>query len=359
MISKQSVLKSEHLVVFEPVTVFYLIIGFILLTYGAELLVRGASNLAYSFGISSLVVGLTVVAFGTSLPELAVSVKAAWVGQSEIALGNVVGSNILNVLLILGLSALVLPLIVANQLVKFDVPVMIGLSLLVYVLGLNGTLDRTEGIFLTILLFLYCIILLRLGKTDDAPERENISSGKSILFLILGLSMLVFGSRLLVSSAVEIAKSFGVSELVIGLTLVAFGTSLPEIVTSVIASIRGERDIAVGNIVGSNIFNILAVLGISSTIGEIKVSDAALAFDIPIMIAVAVACFPIFFTGTITRKAGAAFLFYYFAYTTYLLLNAKQHELLDPFSNIMMFFFIPLTVFGLGYSLLKSLRKPL
>lgn len=338
-------------------TVIFLIVGFILLTYGADLLVKGASNLAYSLGISSLVVGLTVVAFGTSLPELAVSVKAAWSGQSEIALGNVIGSNILNVLLILGLSALVLPLVVANQLIKFDVPVMIGLSMLVYVLAESGSITRTEGIFLTILLMLYCLILFNLGKTGEAPEKENLSTFKSFLLLIAGLFMLVFGSRLLVSSSVLIAKSFGVSELVIGLTLVAFGTSLPEIVTSVVASFKGERDIAVGNIVGSNIFNILAVLGISSTVGNITVSKAALSFDIPIMIAVAVACFPIFFSGVISRKAGFVFLFYYFAYTLYLLLNAKKHIYLEEFSTLMMLFFIPLTVFGLGLSLLFTLRR--
>lgn len=338
-------------------TVLSLIIGFVLLTYGAELLVKGASNLAYSFGISSLVVGLTVVAFGTSLPELAVSVKAAWVGQSEIALGNVIGSNILNVLLILGLSAMVLPLLVANQLIKFDVPVMIGLSMLVYVLGRSGSIDRVEGVFLASLLVLYCLVLFRLGKTESPPEKADISTRKSFILLVIGLCMLVFGSRILVSSAVSIAQSFGVSELVIGLTLVAFGTSLPEIVTSVVASFKGERDIAVGNIVGSNIFNILAVLGISSTVGEIDVSKAALTFDIPVMIAVAVACFPIFFSGTISRKAGVVFLFYYLAYTGYLIMYAQRHDYLDELSGLMIFFCLPLTAFGLIFSILLTIRK--
>ncbi len=333
-----------------------LVSGFIFLTYGAHLLIKGASKLAYSFGVSHLVVGLTVVAFGTSLPELAVSVKAAWVGQSDIALGNVVGSNILNVLFILGVSSLILPLIVAKQLIKFDVPVMIGLSLLVYVLGIDGSISRIEGLLLSTSLIIYCWILLKLGNTGNTIIKGESPLLKSALFVVIGLFMLVTGAKLLVSSSVSIAQSFGVSELVIGLTLVAFGTSLPEVVTSIIASIKGERDIAVGNIIGSNIFNILAVLGISSAVREVSVSKSALYFDIPIMIGVALACFPIFFSGVISRIYGCSLLFYYFAYTTYLLLNAKQHHFLDEFTSIMLYLVIPLTVLGLTLSLLHTLR---
>tara|TARA_R110002073_G_scaffold7747_1_gene43634 strand:+ start:2884 stop:3885 length:1002 start_codon:yes stop_codon:yes gene_type:complete len=315
--------------------------GLLLLVGGGESLVRGASRLARYMQISPLVIGLTVVAFGTSAPELAVSVQAALAGNADIALGNVVGSNIFNVLFILGVSALIVPLVVSSQLIRWDVPVMIAASLLLIVFGWDGAIVRWEGIVLFAEIIAYTYWCIRQSRQESRAvveefqqewPTENEAGIKSASTLWVnfgwiggGLVLLGLGSTFLISGAVKVAASLGVSELVIGLTIVAAGTSLPEVVTSITAAIRGERDIAVGNVVGSNIFNILCVLGLSSVIGPtgITVSDSALALDIPVMIAVACACLPIFFTGrVISRWEGGVFLFLYVAYTTYLIYNA-------------------------------------
>ena len=334
--------------------------GLVLLLIGAELLVKGAARLAVSCGISPLAVGLTVVAFGTSSPELAVSVKACWAGQPDIALGNVVGSNIANVLLILGLSAAITPLAVRAQLVRFDVPVMIGLSVLVLVLGWNGTISRLEGFGLIGGLALYVWLTLRQGRRaarEEAQEFEQAYDGRErvrgaramaglALMILVGLAMLTLGSQWLVNGAVSLARWMGVSELIIGLTVVAVGTSLPEVAASVVAAMRGERDIAVGNVVGSNIFNVLTVLGATACItpAGIGVSPIALQFDIPVMIAVAAACLPIFFSGyCIARWEGFVFLGYYVAYTAYLVLAAMHHDLLATLKFAMSWFVLPLT----------------
>lgn len=346
-----------------------LVIGLALLVVGAEALVRGASRLAAIIGISPLVIGLTVVAYGTSSPEMAVSVQSSLAGQADIALGNVVGSNIFNVLLILGVSALISPLIVSVQLVRLDVPIMIGVSVLLLFFGLDGKLGRSDGIVFFIGGVVYTVFLIYQSRKqnnnapqDEHGDRRGISAQQWLLNLGLivgGLALLVLGSRLLVDSAITIAQSMGVSELIIGLTIVAAGTSLPELTTSVIASIRGERDIAVGNVVGSNIFNILAVLGLSSIVASdgINVSAAALRFDIPVMIAVAIACLPIFFTGNIiARWEGMLFLGYYVAYTTYLILYSTQHESLPIFSTVLIAFVIPITVVTLITVTLRAIR---
>ncbi len=337
--------------------VLFLIFGLVLLIWGAELLVRGASRLATAAGISPLVVGLTVVAFGTSSPELAVSVMSAFKGQADLAIGNVVGSNIFNVLLILGISALIIPLVVAQQLVRFDVPLMIGASFLVLLLGADQSLGRFDGLVLFSAVVAYTIFLIRQSRREsnaevkEEYEKEYGEKGpvlwvKNIGLVVVGLAGLMLGSKWLVSSAVTIAQSFGVSELVIGLTIVAAGTSMPEVATSVVAAIRGERDIAVGNVVGSNIFNLLCVLGLSSIVAPsgIAVSAAALRFDIPVMIAVAVACLPIFFSGyLISRFNGATFLFFYVAYVVYLVFTATNHEALGTLQSAMVWFILPLT----------------
>lgn len=342
--------------------------GLVLLVAGAELLVRGASRLAAAFGVTPLVIGLTVVAFGTSTPELAVSVSSAFAGDADIALGNVVGSNIANVLLILGISALIVPLVVKSQLVRFDVPVMIGASLLLLVVGLDGAIGRAEGAFLFALVLAYVVVLIRKSRRETADVvaefEEEYSDGQTPIplnvgLVVVGLGMLVFGSNLLVDAAVSVAERLGVSELVIGLTLVAVGTSLPEIATSIMAAIKGERDIAVGNVVGSNIFNILTVLGLSSLVAPdgIPVARGALDFDIPFMVAVAVACLPIFLTGhLIARWEGAVFLGYYFAYTLYLILQASEHDALEPFSQAMFRFVVPITVVTIVASVFQSRR---
>jgi len=344
--------------------VLLFLFGLVLLVVGAEALVRGASRLALSVGISPLVVGLTVVAFGTSAPELAVSVQSAIAGRADLALGNVVGSNIFNVLFILGVSALIVPLLVARQLVRQEVPVMIGVSLLLLALALDGRLGRGDGALLLGLLVVYTAFLIYQSRRQNQggdvglPDEALASSpgwesrpAAQLLLIAAGLGSLVLGATWLVDSAVRFAQYLGVSELVIGLTIVAAGTSLPEVATSIIAALRGQRDIAVGNVVGSNVFNILGVLGLSSVVSQtgIAVAPSVLAFDLPVMIAVALACLPIFFTGNlIARWEGALFLGLYAAYMAYVLLAAGQHDALQPYSAIMVTAVLPLVAVTLA-----------
>lgn len=346
--------------------------GLVLLVVGAEALVKGASKLAAALGIPPLIIGLTVVAFGTSAPELAVSIKSALANQANLAVGNVIGSNIFNVLFILGLAALITPLVVSQQLVRLDVPIMTAVSVLVLVFGLDGNLSRIEGILLFSGLISYTVMLIFLSRKENKAVQNEYaeayggqrSTGRDSLinvgWVLGGLVLLVLGSGWLVESAVAMATHFGVSELIIGLTVIAAGTSLPELVTSIIAGIRGERDIAVGNVVGSNLFNILGVLGLSSIIAPsgIEISDPVLRFDLPVMIVVAVACLPIFFSGNvITRWEGGLFLGYYVAYTLYLILGATHHETLPMFSWAMLYFVIPLTIITLGVVSIRAFRN--
>ena len=337
--------------------VLLLIGGFVVLVLGAEILVRGASRLAAAAGMPPLIIGLTVVAFGTSAPEMAVSVGSALGGSPDIALGNVVGSNIFNVLLILGLSALVAPLVVSTQLVRFDVPVMIAASLLVWLMALDQSISRMEGLVLALMIAIYTDMQVRMGRRsdgDDVPAVPAAHGAGAIalngLLIVAGLVLLVAGSRWLLAGATGIARGFGVSELLIGLTIVAAGTSLPELATSVLAALRGERDIAVGNIVGSNIFNIFAVLGLSALLAPqgVSVAQSALVFDIPVMTAVALACLPVFFRRhLIARWEGGVFVLYYIAYTLYLVLAATAHERLDDYRDAMLGFVLPLTLLTL------------
>jgi cation:H+ antiporter len=352
-------------------TIFLLIMGFVFLVGGAELLVRGAARLAAAAGVSALVVGLTVVAFGTSAPELAVSVMSAYKGQADLAVGNVVGSNVFNILVILGLSAVIVPLVVAQQLVRFDVPVMVAVSFLVVPLGMDGKIGRIDGIVLFAGVLAYTIFLIRQSRRESNAEVKaeydsefgpEKSKGplKNIALIVVGIAGLVLGSKWLVDSAVEIARAFQVSELVIGLTVIAAGTSMPEVATSVVAAVRGERDIAVGNAVGSNIFNILCVLGLSSIVSPagIAVSPAAMRFDIPVMIAVAVICLPVFFAGyRISRTNGVLFLVIYAAYLTYLLLNATGHGFLGTYRTVMTWFILPAITLTLLGITIQALRR--
>jgi cation:H+ antiporter len=353
-------------------TIVYFIAGLVFLVIGAELLVRGASRLAAALGIAPLVIGLTVVAFGTSAPELAVSVKAALDNQAGIAVGNVVGSNIFNVLFILGVSAIIVPLIVSKQLIKFDVPLMVLLSFSTLFFALDGNFSRMEGIIWLSGLVAYVSFLIYKSRKDSRaaetdPEVAELLGDandkqawlKNIGLIAVGLVLLVLGSRWLVDSAVIFAKHLGVSEVVIGLTIVAAGTSLPEVVTSIIAAIRGERDIAVGNVVGSNIFNIMAVLGIASIVAPagIPVEASTIRFDIPVMIAVALACLPIFYTGqTISRPEGILFFAYYIAYTMYLVFAATSNPALGNFGQVMVYGALPLTAAGLFILSMRQLR---
>lgn len=352
---------------------FLLLLGLALLSGGAGLLVRSSSRLAAALGISPLVIGLTVVAFGTSSPEMVVTMQAASSGQADIAVGNVIGSNIFNVLFILGICALITPLVVSQQLIRLDVPLMIAASVLMLVMGLDTVIGRLEGILLVAAIVVYTFWSIYQSRKERAAvkqeyEREYGSpppnNTKNIVFQIIlsgaGLALLVLGSRWFVDGAVDIARAMGISELVIGLTIIAAGTSLPEVATSVIASIKGERDIAVGNVIGSNIFNIFAVLGLAATVvpNGITVSPAALNFDLPVMIAVAIACLPIFFhESRIDRWEGGLFLGYYIAYAAYLILDSTGHEFLPYFSAVMLWFVIPITAVTLVVVLLRYVRS--
>jgi len=337
--------------------------GLVLLTAGAEVLVRGAVGLARAVGLPSLIIGLTVVAFGTSAPELAVSTRAGLAGQADIALANVVGSNIFNVLFILGLSALIVPLAASAQLVRLDVPVMIGVCGLTWLFAVDGAIGRGEGIVLFVGVITYTALLIYMGKRKppvvkpsgtDVAANKPMPLGFSVVLVAIGPGLLVLGARWLVDGAVDLARLLGVSELVIGLTIVAAGTSLPEAATSVVAGLRGQRDIAIGNVVGSNIFNVLAVLGAAASItpGGVRVAPEALRFDIPVMMAVAVACLPIFYTGgRICRAEGAMFLAYYAAYVAFLVLTAVHHASLPVFKTAMLGFAVPLSALGVGISI--------
>ncbi len=356
-------------------TIVLFILGLVALVGGAELLVRGASRLSLLFGISPLVVGLTVVAFGTSAPELAVSVMSALSGQADITVGNVIGSNICNTLLILGLSAVITPLVVSQQLIRIDVPIMVGTSLVAYFFAFDGAYGRLDGLILFSSVVIYTIWAIRRSRRETPEVGEEyaqefgldpeVKKGggtvvKQISLMIVGLTLLVLGSRWMVDGAITFARAFGVSELVIGLTIVSLGTSLPEVATSALASIRGERDIAVGNVVGSNLFNILSVLGMTALVAPngVTVSPSALHFDLPIMVATAVACLPVFFVGyQISRGEGALFLGFYVAYILFLVLAATHHHFLPFFSETMLYFFLPLTTLGLTISAWRFWRR--
>jgi cation:H+ antiporter len=354
-----------------PMTNFLLFAaGLVGLVLGAELLVRGASRLALSFGISPLVVGLTVVAFGTSAPEMAVSTGAVLNGQTDLALGNVIGSNIFNVLFILGLSALITPLVVNVQLIRQEVPILIGASLLVLLMALDGRISGAEGALLFGLLISYTVFLVRQSRAESQATRDQYDAEFSgsvgqagatsgwansrlaqLGLLVVGLGLLVAGSDALVTSAVSFARAMGISELVIGLTIIAAGTSLPEVATSVVAALKGERDIAVGNVVGSNVFNLLGCIGLSGMVAALSgastlpVPASALNFDLWVMVAVALACLPVFITGReIARWEGALFLGYYVAYVSFLVLSVQSHAALPAFSQAMLVAVLPLTL---------------
>lgn len=346
--------------------------GLVALVAGAELLVRGASRLALSFGISPLVVGLTVVAFGTSAPEMTVSVGAVINGQTGLALGNAVGSNIFNALGILGLAALITPLAVHVQVIRQEVPIMIGAALLVLVMSLDGVISGFDAGLLALLLVVYTVFLIVQARRqgvdagdyaahDAKAESAGGSRWAQAGLVVAGLVLLVGGSEAMVTAAVVFARAWGVDEVVIGLTIVAVGTSLPEVAASITAALKGERDIAVGNVVGSNVFNLLGVLGLGGIAaavtghGGLPVPPAVANFDLWVMLAAMAACLPIFLSGReVARWEGGLFLAYYAAYATYLVLEAQQHAALPAFSGAMLGFVLPLTVVTIVVSSLKG-----
>jgi len=303
--------------------------GLVLLYFGAEWLVRGAASLALRFGLTPLVVGLTVVAFGTSAPELVVSVGSALEGRGGLAIGNVVGSNIVNVALILGLSVLIRPALVKTQLLRLDVPLMIAASALLFVLLLDGVLNRVEGAFLFAGLIAYTGFNIWQSRREQAAVQTDLaevlptpsgSVGRDVGWVAVGLVVLVVGAQFLVSGAVSIAEAAGLSEAFIGLTIVAIGTSLPELATSVVAALRGEGDIAVGNVVGSNVFNLLGILGLSSMLAPLERGGIAV-FDLGAMLFLALLLVPLMRSGfQLARWEGGLLMACYAVYVGLLLI---------------------------------------
>ena len=327
-------------------TIVALVVGLICLVAGAEFLVKGAAAVATRLGIEPVVIGLTVVAFGTSAPELAVSVSSGLSGNSDVAFGNVVGSNIVNILLILGASAVVAGLAVTQRIIRLDVPLLIVVSVVALLMSLDNRVGRIDGVILFAGIVTYTGWLIRASRRENADVVEEYQDAietvegaaveKPIIvqlgYVAVGLVTLVIGSQFLVNSATDIATELGVSELVIGLTVVAIGTSLPEFATSMLAAFRGQRDIAVGNVVGSNLFNLMCVLGLTGIVSPdgVTVSDASLRLDFPVMLAATVVLIPIFWNGfQIKRWEGFVLIAFYVAYVAYLVLDASDSAAAD------------------------------
>jgi len=337
--------------------------------------VRGASDLADWLSVVQREGVVLVVGCIIRTKKVAVSVGAVLDGRTDIAVGNAVGSNIFNVLFILGMSALITPLVVNLQLIRQEVPIMIGAALLLLLLGLDGRLGAFDAGLLAVLMAAYTIFLIVQSRRASAqateydeevkPAAEGAWDAKlpvQLLLIAAGLGFLVVGSEALVGAAVNFAKALGVSDVVIALTIVAAGTSMPEVATSITAALKGERDIAVGNVVGSNTFNILGCLGISGLAAGgngLPLAPSLLTFDIWVMLAVSLACLPVFLTGReIARWEGGIFVGYYATYVAYLILAAQQHDALPFFSNVMLGFVVPLTVATLIVMLLRPARQP-
>jgi cation:H+ antiporter len=356
--------------------VLLFILGLAVISAGAELFVRGAARLAAMFGISSLIIGLTVVAFGTSAPEVAVVVQAGFQGQGDMAFGNIIGSNISNFMLILGISALLAPLLVSKRLIRLEVPLLLVISAVVFLAAFDGQVSRMEGGLLVLGAVVYTVFVIqqsrgenRRNKKPGSPVAEpsgekgsaepKVTWIRNLVMLLAGLAGLVLGANWLVTGASGMARILGISELVIGLTVVAVGTSLPELATSIAATLRGERDLAIGNVIGSNLFNLLFVLGVGAALVPqgLTVPSSSISFDIPVMIAVTAACLPLFFSGyIISRGEGFVLLLYYAAYTAYLLLFSVEHDMLPAYSTLMLRYILPLTAILLVFVLARTFQ---
>ena len=315
------------------------LLGLMTVVGGAELIVRGASVLAARAGISPMVIGATVVAIGTSTPELAIGIESAARGSGALALGNVTGANMLNILFTLGLIALIRPVVLRSRVIRFDLPVLVGAASLLLLLAADGVVSRVDGILLLALGFLYSFLVVRAARRESiavriqfarefgVPRSAITSTGRVVraaIWLIAGIAVVVVGADLLVDGAVSIARDLGAPEAVIGLTIVAIGTSAPELVTAVVAALRREQDLAVGNLIGSSIFNIVLILGIAALIpvDGVPVEPAVLWIDLAVMLGATIVCIPVFVTGTrISRFEGAALVVAYLAYFSALLLT--------------------------------------
>lgn len=342
-------------------TVLLFIAGLAALIGGAELFLKGVDHFGLKWRISPLIMGLTVVAFATGAPELAISLQAAANGSADLVLGNIIGSNIANILLILGICALIKPLNITLRVVRIDVPIVIAASLLLYLVAMDGELTATDGLWLVAGLIVYSVFTFfqikkergnQVRNEDLEAERSKLAEGwafylKNIGFLAGGLLLIVQGSGWMVDSAVEIARILGLSELVIGLTIVSIGTSLPEVATSVATIRKGNADMAVANVLGSNLYNILLTMGLTLLIAPniLPVSQDALNLDLPFMLGVSMACIPIFVAGlNLTLSDGIVFLFYYAAYLAYLVFDAIDSSVAATMETGMYYAVIPLTV---------------
>ena len=308
--------------------ILLLVVGFAMLIKGADWFVEGSSKVAGKLGIPKIVIGLTIVAFGTSAPEAAVSISAALSGSVDLAISNVLGSNILNVLIILGAASVICPLTVKKSCIKFDIPLVIAMTILLYVLGgLDGMLGRIDGILFIAILIVYVIYMIYLTKNMDSSSDESEESNnndklsKLVIIAVIGGGLIIWGSDVTVSAASFIAEAFGMSERLIGLTVVAFGTSLPELVTSCIAAKKKETDIAVGNVVGSNLFNILFVLGITAVIMPIEYVSAFILDNVIAIVVMVVLWLFVFKKGVLSKRCGIIMLLMYVVYFANLLLN--------------------------------------
>ena len=309
-------------------TILGLGFGLLLLFLGGEWLVKGAARLAKSLGISPLIVGLTVVSIGTSAPELLISLNAALSGSPDLVIGNVVGSNIANVGLILGVSGLIYPIRVRVELLRRQIPIMIGVMLLAVLLFRDGLVGRDDGVIFIIGLVIFSVFMIisaraEQQKTYDIPEEkvkpdiETIQRGREAARLVIGIILLIIGAQFTISNATELARALGISELVIGITLVAVGTSLPELVTSITAALRQQSDITIGNVVGSNIFNVLAVLGITSLVKPINVPQQVIQVDSWVMLAFSLGVLPFVLDRKFSRREGVIFLSAYLIFSVY------------------------------------------
>ncbi len=335
---------------------------------GAELSVRAAVALAALLKTRPMFLGLTVVALGSSAPQMAVGLQAALTDSTDIAVGSVIGSNIFNMLVTLGLSALIIPLRVARQLVRVDLPLMIGATMLVAALAWDGELTAMDGAALLLGLAGYLAVVLRqfahgtrhIGITDAAPPRKVWPILGRLTLMACGLTLLIVGSHLLVGAAVVIAQDLGLSERVIGLTVIAVATSVPALMTSLVAALRGERDIAVGNIIGSNLFNLLGVLGLTSMIasGPLSISPNALDFDLPVMLGVAALCLPLFYSGyRITRLEGLLLLGLYAVYGLHIVSFTTGMPLADRLERLMTHYALPVLGVCVLVSTVRAWRR--
>lgn len=297
------------------------------------MLVRGGTGLAVRLGIAPIVVGVTVVSLGTSMPELAIGVDAARQGSAGLAVGNIVGTNLVNLLLILGLSALIAPIVLDSRTVRFDLPCMTAASVVLLVVALDGTLGTVDGVVLLVLGVGYTLGVLRTSRQESPAvqaeyeadyETKRTRVWLHVVSLLVGIAVIVVGATLLVDGAVDAARALGVSDAVIGLTIIAIGTSAPELVTTIVSTIRGNRDIALGNLLGSSVYNIAIILGVTilAAPGAVPVPDEILGGDLLLMVAAAVACVPVFLSGRrITRAEGGVFVVAYVAYLAWLLVS--------------------------------------